>query len=162
MVCFCFLGWTGRSCADYDCTGVGNCYGNGECIGPNICKCHEGWSGTLCIEASCMWVVRPFSLIIYKTICEKSFYWKTGTTICFKLLVISFITKSWTSEIRHFLQLFQHVVLETLLSVESSCFFLFLMMGTMKIVLFHLPLVSFFSLYTSSHLVTHYFSMVGQ
>ena len=53
VTCSEFAGWAGASCSEFDCGGVNDCYGNGECIGPNTCQCTEGWSGASCVIASC-------------------------------------------------------------------------------------------------------------
>ncbi|KAL3847724.1 hypothetical protein ACJMK2_018620 [Sinanodonta woodiana] len=37
----------------FDCSGVNNCSGHGECVRPNGCRCFSGWAGKLCSDYDC-------------------------------------------------------------------------------------------------------------
>lgn len=48
--CDCAPGWTGASCALFDCAGVNQCSGQGVCVSSNTCRCYPGFQGANCSD----------------------------------------------------------------------------------------------------------------
>ncbi len=51
--CVCYEGWNGNDCSQYHCSDVNDCFGRGECVGPNQCRCKAGWTGRACSKSYC-------------------------------------------------------------------------------------------------------------
>lgn len=44
--CSCFAGFAGRDCSETVCKN--DCFGQGNCVGPNVCSCKDPWTGPDC------------------------------------------------------------------------------------------------------------------
>jgi hypothetical protein len=52
-ICFCYLGFKGGYCEQYNCKKFDNCSNHGNCIAADKCLCDNNWSGLSCNLPTC-------------------------------------------------------------------------------------------------------------